>query len=84
MIAQHGFGPRVWRGFSDSGGDVFAPCFRQWLAGIVGTAEGVVAFGGKTVKRSQDEPNTALQCVRFPCGTLLFAYFGILVVLVIF
>ena len=42
---------------------VFERCFRQWVASIVGVAEGVVAFDGKTVRGSKDGPNTALHLV---------------------
>jgi predicted transposase YbfD/YdcC len=42
---------------------VFESCFRQWIAGIVGVVGGVVAFDGKTVRGSQDGPNTALHMV---------------------
>lgn len=42
---------------------VFESCFRQWIAGIVGIAQGVVAFDGKTVRGSKDGPNTALHMV---------------------
>jgi predicted transposase YbfD/YdcC len=44
-------------------GAVFERCFRQWVASIVGVAEGVVAFDGKTVRGSKDGPNTALHMV---------------------
>lgn len=43
--------------------NVFEQCFRQWVAGIVGVAEGVVALDGKTVRGSKDGPNTALHLV---------------------
>jgi predicted transposase YbfD/YdcC len=42
---------------------VFERCFRRWVASIVGVAKGVVAFDGKTVRGSQDGPNTALHMV---------------------
>lgn len=42
---------------------VFESCFRQWIAGIVGVVEGVVAFDGKTLRGSKDGPNTALHMV---------------------
>lgn len=42
---------------------VFESCFRQWIAGIVGIVEGVVAFDGKTLRGSKDGPNTALHMV---------------------
>ncbi len=42
---------------------VFERCFRQWVTRIVGVAEGVVAFDGKTVRGSKDGPNTALHMV---------------------
>ena len=37
---------------------VFERCFRQWMGRLVGVAEGVVAFDGKTVRGSKDGPNT--------------------------
>lgn len=42
---------------------VFERCFRQWIASLVGTTQGVVAFDGKTVRGSKDGPNTALHMV---------------------
>ena len=42
---------------------VFERCFRQWVASLVGAAQGVVAFDGKTVRGSKDGPNTALHLV---------------------
>ena len=42
---------------------VFEHCFRQWVAGLVGIAEGVVALDGKTVRGSKDGTNTALHLV---------------------
>jgi predicted transposase YbfD/YdcC len=42
---------------------VFESCFRHWIASIVGVAEGVVAFDGKTLRGSKDGPNTALHMV---------------------
>jgi predicted transposase YbfD/YdcC len=42
---------------------VFERCFRRWVASIVGVAQGVVAFDGKTVRGSKDGPNTALHMV---------------------
>ncbi len=42
---------------------VFERCFRQWVASIVGVAQGVVAFDGKTVRGSKDGANTALHMV---------------------
>jgi predicted transposase YbfD/YdcC len=49
---------------------VFERCFRQWVASIVGVAEGVIAFDGKTVRGSQDGPNTALHLVSAYATTL--------------
>jgi predicted transposase YbfD/YdcC len=49
---------------------VFERCFRQWVASIVGVAEGVVAFDGKTVRGSKDGPNTALHMVSAYATTL--------------
>jgi predicted transposase YbfD/YdcC len=51
-------------------GSVFEQCFRQWVASIVGVAEGVVAFDGKTVRGSKDGPNTALHMVSAYATTL--------------
>ena len=42
---------------------VFERCFRQWIASVVGVAQGVVAFDGKTVRGSKDGPNTAIHMV---------------------
>lgn len=42
---------------------MFERCFRQWVSSLVGVAEGVVAFDGKTVRGSKDGPNTALHMV---------------------
>ena len=42
---------------------VFEHCFRHWIASIVGTVEGVVAFDGKTVRGSKNGANTALHMV---------------------
>jgi predicted transposase YbfD/YdcC len=42
---------------------VFERCFRRWIASIVGVAQGVVALDGKTVRGSNDGPNTALHMV---------------------
>lgn len=42
---------------------VFERCFRLWIASLVGIAEGVVAFDGKTLRGSKDGPNTALHMV---------------------
>ena len=39
---------------------VFEASFRQWIAGLVGVIEGVVAFDGKTACGSRDGQNTAL------------------------
>lgn len=49
---------------------VFERCFRQWIASIVGVAQGVVAFDGKTVRGSKDGPNTALHMVSAYAATL--------------
>lgn len=49
---------------------VFERCFRQWVASLVGVAEGVVAFDGKTVRGSKDGPNTALHLVSAYATTL--------------
>jgi len=49
---------------------VFERCFRQWIASIVGVAQGVVAFDGKTVRGSKDGPNTALHMVSAYATTL--------------
>ena len=42
---------------------MFERCFRQWVSSLVGVAEGVVAFDGKTVRGSKDGPNMALHMV---------------------
>jgi len=39
---------------------VFEASFRQWIAGVVGIVEGVIAIDGKTACGSQDGQNTAL------------------------
>jgi predicted transposase YbfD/YdcC len=44
-------------------GRVFEACFREWIAGLVGIVEGVVAIDGKTVRGSQDGHNTALHTI---------------------
>lgn len=49
---------------------MFERCFRQWVARIVGVAEGVVAFDGKTVRGSKDGPNTARHRVSAYATTL--------------
>jgi hypothetical protein len=56
MASGHTFG-KVFRVLD---GTVFEQCFRRWVASIVGMAEGVVAFDGKTLGGSKDGPNTAL------------------------
>jgi hypothetical protein len=38
---------------------VFEACFREWVMSLVG----VVAIDGKTVRGSQDGPNTALHII---------------------
>jgi predicted transposase YbfD/YdcC len=42
---------------------VFEHCFRQWIASVIGVAEGVIAFDGKTLRGSKDGANTALHMV---------------------
>ncbi|GMW03948.1 MAG: hypothetical protein AMXMBFR84_50820 [Candidatus Hydrogenedentota bacterium] len=42
---------------------VFEACFRQWIAGLIGVVEGVVALDGKTACGSRDGQNTALHTV---------------------
>lgn len=42
---------------------VFEACFRAWISGLIGAAEGVVAIDGKTVCGSQDGHNTALHMI---------------------
>ncbi|GHU34795.1 hypothetical protein AGMMS50256_28930 [Betaproteobacteria bacterium] len=42
---------------------VFEACFRDWISGLMGIVEGVVAIDGKTVRRSKDGPNTALHMI---------------------
>jgi hypothetical protein len=39
---------------------VFEACFRDWISRLSGSVEGGVAIDGKTVRGSQDGPNTAL------------------------
>ena len=39
---------------------VFERCFRQWMGRLVGVAEGVVAFDGKTVLHMVSAYATAL------------------------
>lgn len=56
-------------------GTVFEQCFRRWVASIVGVAEGVVAFDGKTLRGSKDGPNTALHMVS-AYGTALGVSLG--------
>lgn len=51
---------RVFR-ILDAG--TFERCFRNWIAGLVGVLEGVVALDGKTVCGSRDGENTALHMV---------------------
>ena len=41
----------------------FEQCFRNWIAGLAGAIDGVVALDGKTVCGSQDGENTALHMV---------------------
>ena len=42
---------------------VFERCFRNWIAGLVGVIDGVIALDGKTVCGSRDGENTALHMV---------------------
>lgn len=42
---------------------VFERCFRNWIAGIVGVVQGVVALDGKTLRGSRGGQNTALHMV---------------------
>ena len=42
---------------------VFEACFRDWISGLIGLVEGVVAIDGKTVRGSRDGPNTALHMI---------------------
>lgn len=42
---------------------VFEQCFRNWIAGLVGVIEGVIALDGKTVCGSRDGEKTALHMV---------------------
>lgn len=41
----------------------FEQCFRNWIAGLAGVIEGVIALDGKTVCGSRDGENTALHMV---------------------
>jgi hypothetical protein len=38
----------------------FEQCFRNWIAGLVGTIKGVIALDGKTLCGSRDGANTGL------------------------
>ena len=51
-------------------GRVFEACFRQWIARLIGVAEGVVALEGKTMRGSKDGPNTELHLVCAYATTL--------------
>ena len=42
---------------------VFEHCFRQWIANLMRTVEGVVAFDGKTIRGAKDGANTTLHMV---------------------
>lgn len=42
---------------------VFEQCFRQWISGLIGVVEGVIALDGKTLCGSRDGGNTALHMV---------------------
>jgi predicted transposase YbfD/YdcC len=42
---------------------VFEQCFRNWISGLVGIVDGVIALDGKTVCGSRDGENTALHMV---------------------
>ncbi len=42
---------------------LFEQCFRNWIAGLVGVVDGVIALDGKTVCGSRDGENTALHMV---------------------
>jgi predicted transposase YbfD/YdcC len=42
---------------------VFEACFLEWVMSLVGVVAGVVAIDGKTVRGSQDGPNTALHMI---------------------
>lgn len=42
---------------------VFERCFRNWIAGLAGVVDGVVALDGKTVCGSREGENTALHMV---------------------
>ncbi len=43
--------------------EVFERCFRQWIGGLIGVVDGVVARDGKTVRGSREGENTALHMV---------------------
>jgi hypothetical protein len=47
---------------------VFEACFREWVMSPVGVIKEVVAIDGKTVRGSQDGPNTALHRIS-ACAT---------------
>ena len=42
---------------------LFEHSFRDWLAGLVGVVEGVIALDGKTIRGSRDGGNTAIHLV---------------------
>jgi predicted transposase YbfD/YdcC len=54
--ASHDTYSRVFR-LRDA--EVFEACFREWIAGLAGIVEGVVAIDGKTVRGSRDGTNRA-------------------------
>lgn len=43
---------------------VFEPCFRNWIAGLVGVVQGGMALDGKTLRGSRAGQNTALHMVK--------------------
>lgn len=65
LMLEHGtpshdtFG-RVFRILDAS---IFERCFRNWISGLVGVIDGVIALDGKTVCGSRDGENTALHMV---------------------
>jgi predicted transposase YbfD/YdcC len=42
---------------------MFEQCFRNWIAGLAGVIDGVIALDGKTICGSRDGENTALHMV---------------------
>jgi hypothetical protein len=58
--ASHDTFGRVFRVLD---GGVFEACFREWIAGLAGIVERVVAIDGKTARGSWDGHHTALHTI---------------------